>query len=236
MALSTPQAVIDRARRLGYTSVGQYSDEVALEDYNIVRSELSNLIMQNVNENYFSEIIRTTWVASQNEYALTDDINNVDVNKIENVRIKYSDDWEYVRATKQNKDNLNKELDYYNENQSESNPFYYVFADSIFIYPAITNEDDLWVEQNVTNWVKLEVSLTPTELIITDTDTLFPREYTHIIALWMLYYIYQRKGLINEANNAQGIYNNAQTELIIALSDRVSVPQEIATPNLDYYE
>ena len=235
MALTTPQNVIDRARRLGYTSIAQYSDDVALEDYNIVRSELSNLIQQNVNENYFSEIIRTTWVAGQNEYALTDSVNKVDVNKIEDVFIKYTTDWEYVKAYKQNKDSLKKEMDYYNDNQSESNPFYYIFADSVFIYPTITNEDDLGVPQNVPYWVKLDVALTPTELAISDTDTLFPREYTHIIALWMLYYIYQRKGLINEANNAQQIYINAQTELIIALSDRVSVPQTITTPNLDYY-
>ena len=236
MALITPQNVIDRARTLWYVSSSQYNDTRALEDYNIIRLELANLIMQNVNENYFSDIIRTNWVAEQNEYALTDNVNWIDVNKIEKVYIKYTDAWDYVQAYKQNKDSLKEEMSYYNDTQSETNPFYYIFADSIYVYPYIINEDDLWVPQDVTNWVKLEVSLTPTELEISDTDTLFPREYTHTIALWMLAMIYQRKWLIQESNNAQQSYINAQTEMIIALSDRVSVPQQVVTPNLDYYE
>ena len=73
------------------------------------------------------------------------------------------------------------------------------------------------------------------ELTIVDNDTLFPKEYRHLISMWMLQYIYQRKWLINESNNAHQEFINAQTEMILALSDRVSVPQEVITPDLSYY-
>ena len=234
MAFTTPQDVIDRARSLWYVSSSQYSDTKALQDYNIVRQDLSNLIMQDVNENYFSDIIRTDWVIDQNEYALTDATNNVDVNKIEDVFIKYNDTNEYVKAYKQNKDYLRKEMSEYNTTQSSSNPFYYVFADSIFIYPAITTDDN-W-GANVTNWIKLEVWLTPTELAIGDTDSLFPAEYRHLIALWMLPYIYQRKWLVWESNNSSATFENWKTDMILSLTDRVSVPQSLTLPDLTYFE
>ena len=36
MTFTTPQQVIDRARRLGYISSAQYNDTKALEDFNVV--------------------------------------------------------------------------------------------------------------------------------------------------------------------------------------------------------
>ena len=226
--LTTPQNVIDRARGLWYVSSSQYTDAKALEDYNIVRSELSNLIMQNVNEKYFTIPIVTEAVIDQNEYTLTDDTNEVDVNKVENVYIQYTATGDYIKAYKENRDRLPKDLSLYNETQSETNPFYFISLDSVYIYPAS--------KEDVTNWVKLITSLTPQELLIWETDSDFPREYRHIIALWMLPYIYQRRGLINEANNAEAVYQNEITNMILALSDRVSVPQESMIPNLSYYE
>ena len=226
--LTTPQQIIDRARSLWYVSISQYSDAKALEDFNIVRTELSNLIIQNVNEKFFTNTISADAVIDQNEYSLTDDENEVDVNKIEDVYIKYSTTWNYIKAYKENRDRLPKDLSLYNNSQSELSPFFFISGDSVFIYPA--TKDD------ITAWVKLVTSLTPPDLIISATDNYFPREYTHIIALWMLPYIYQRRGLINESNNAESVYQNEITNMILALSDRVSVPQEVVMPSLSYYE
>lgn len=223
--LTTPQMVIDRARSLWYVSSSQYSDTNALEDYNIVRSQLSNQIMQNVNENYFSEILKTTWVVGQNEYALTDDVNSVNINKVEDVFIKYTATGDYVKCTKTDKDSLQYDLDEYNTRQANTSPFYYVFADSVFIYPAIT-------DLAVTEWVKVEVAITPSDLAISDTDTLFPREYRSVLALWMLPLIYQRRWLINEAANANRVFTEAADNMVFNLSDRVSVPQNLIMPDL----
>lgn len=227
--LNTPQQVIDRARSLWYVSSSQYSDAKSLEDYNIVRRELSNLIMQNVDENYFTETILTLWIVWQNEYALTDDINSIDVNKIQTVWIKYEATWEYVEANLINEDRLNKSLEEYEEQQSTTNPFYFISWDSLHIYPSIK-------DTNVTEWIKVVASLTPYDLAISDTETLFPREHRHVISLGMLPMIYQRKWLIPEADNAMQKYQIAITEMILDLTDRVSTPQEVKIPDLSYYE
>ena len=226
MILETPQDVINRARWLWFISAAQYTDAKALEDYNIKRQELSNLIMQNVNENYFSKTIATDLVEGQNKYSLTDDDNEIKINKVEEVFIAYTEEFE--KADKVDQDRLSYDLSYYNENQNESSPFYFLFWDEVRIYPAAKEE--------VVGWLKMKVSLSPYALAIADVDDLFPSDYMFVIALGMLPIIYQRRGLISESRVAQAEYESAKTDLILLLSDRVSVPSEIVAPNLSEYD
>jgi len=220
--LTTPNDVIKRARSLAYVSSSQYTDGLWLQDYNIIRSELSNYIMQSVNEAYFEETITSTTVVWQNEYTLTDTSSWIDVNKVAEVSVEDSS-WVYKKYKKQNLEALSKDVSQY---EKTTTPFYYISGDSVFIYPTPTEPTN----------IKLKVWLTPTDLTIDETDTLFPDVYREVIVLWLIVNIYKRRGLLNEASFAFTAFNNARTEMIMALTNRVSVPELYSQPNLDYYE
>lgn len=222
--LTTPQTVIDRARSLWYVSSNQYTDAIALEDYNIVRQLLSNYIMSAVNEGFFGDTITTTAVVGQNEYTLTDDTSSVKVNKVNEIWIKYNSGDNYIKATKVDEGTQSSLLSTYN-----GSPVFFIKSDSVFIYPAV---EDL----NVTAWIRMEVDLTPGDLTIAAADTLFPREHKNVIALWMIPLIYQRRGLINEANNAKAVFESSRSDMVMELTDRVGVPENVTFPSLSYYE
>lgn len=224
---------INRARSLWYVSLAQYSDEKALEDLNVVYKLICSIIIQNVDENYFNDFIWHSLIAWQNEYILEDESNQIDVNKISDLFVKYSETWEYIKATKVEKFQLDKDLEWYQLNTSKSNPFYFVYNNSIFIYPTIeTGSSD------IINWVKLNAALTPIDLILAwDEDSiLLEKEYHYILSLWMLPYIFQRRWLLQEKQFAEQDYQNELTNLIIRLSDRTNWMTDFNMPNLSYYE
>jgi len=94
--MNTPQEVINRARKLWGVSAGQYNDAQALQDFNIIYQELSDLIIQDVDERYFSDLITTPLVANQEEYTLTDLPNKVRVNKINKSEADFKNNGKYV--------------------------------------------------------------------------------------------------------------------------------------------
>lgn len=229
MTFTTPQQVIDRARRLGYISVWQYSDAKALEDFNIVYQALCNLIITEVDEDYFSDFLTAEFVSGQNEYTLTDDTNNIDINRVQKVQVKYADALDLKEATLTDKDQLNHPLSYYNWDwRQENTPFYFIFDDSVFVYPS--------PDTSITDWYQVDVSLTPTDLEIDTPITMLENTHRNLIAEGMLPYIYQQRGLLNEKNNSEASYQEKLNTLIFNMSDRVSTPQEVETPNLSYYD
>ena len=48
--------------------------------------------------------------------------------------------------------------------------------------------------------------------------------------------VYQARGLLNEKNDSQASFNAKLSDLIFALTDRVSTPREIETPDLSYFD
>ena len=211
--LDTPQEVIDRARSLWYVSSNQYTDTLALEDYNLYRKKIANEIMQKVNEWFFTSTITTPTVVWQNKYSLTDTVNNIKINKIDSVYI------DGEKATKIDGTGISEEN---KENLSSS---YYVKNDYIYIYPSPTE---------IVN-IKMEAAITPWTLAIADTDEDMPEEARELISLWMIVDIYKRRGLLNEASFAFTAFNNEMGDLIASLTDRVSSPETYTVPNLDYY-
>lgn len=228
-----PLDVINRARSLWYVAKAQYWDDKALEDLNVVYKMVCMLIIQNVDENYFSDFITTTLIAGQNEYVLEDETNWIKVDKIGDVFVKYSSDWEYIKCERKEKATLSKDLEWYNETQSQLNPFYFIYDKSIFIYPALPAGDD-----NVVKWIKLNAALTPIDLLIDwiEDDILLESAFHYILAEWMLPLIYQRRGLLNEKQAAQNSFDEQLTEMLIRLSDRTNWPTTFEMPNLSYFE
>lgn len=226
MAFTTPQAVINRARRLWYVSAAQYPDTTALEDFNIIYKQVCNLIITEVNEDYFSDFVTVDFEVARNEYQLYDD--NIDINKVQKVEIKYANTDNFKEVEIRDKDSLPKSLEEFNAEWTA--PFYFLFDNSIFVYPYPT-------AAQTSAEIRLNVSLTPTDLAITDT-TLDMLEDAHvsILADGMLPPVYQARGLLNEKNDSQASFNAKLSDLIFALTDRVSTPREIETPDLSYFD
>ena len=224
------QSIINRARRLWYISSNQYTDTEALEDFNIVRKKLGKVINQRVDEDFFFDILTTDLIANQSEYNLFDDTNDIVVDKLQDVYVKYdATAAQHTKATLVDKDSLDKDLNWYAENQPQSNPIYYVADESVFVYPEGTA---------VTDWLQYHATLKLNDLLITDEEEAILIDAPELLADGMLPYIYQKRGLLNEKNDAKVSYENSVSEYIELLSDRISTTQEIETPedSLTYYE
>lgn len=224
------QQIIDRARRLWYVSSNQYNDTQALEDFNIVRKKLWKILVQRVNEDFFFDILTTDLIADQSEYNLYDDTNNIEVDKLQEVYVKYdSTATEHTKATLVNKDDLDKDLTWYAENQPESDPIYYVADESVFIYPK---------GKGVTGGLKYHATLKLNDLLITDDKNSILIDAPELLADGLLPYVYQSRGLLNEKNDAKASYEESVSEYVELLSDRISTTQEVELPDneLLYYE
>ena len=126
------QAIIDRARRLTYTSSNQYTDAQAVEDFNIIYKEIVSRITYEVNEDFFWDILQTSSVVDQSEYVL-----DPKVRKIRELFIKYNstDDY-YTKAEEIDWNTLALDKAWYEANVSQSTPKYYVADESVFLLPA----------------------------------------------------------------------------------------------------
>ncbi len=223
-ALTTPQAIINRARGLWSISSGQYQDEAALEDFNAVHKLVCWRINSEIDEDYFTDFLTSDIAANQNEYALTDTTNSININKVAKVEVKKTATSGYTEFALKDEGSLSRPLEDHN---SSANSFYFILDDSAFIYWAPT--------EGIAGWLRITASLSPTDLAIADTTILLEETYREIIVAWLLPYIYQRKGKLNEKQFAADEFENKLSELIVTLSDRTSTPQEVVTPNLDYY-
>jgi len=218
----TIQEIVDRVRRLCYTSANQYPDAIAVEDANIVYKDLTNTVTQEVNENYFFDEIKTDTTIDQSEYTLDDSVNWVYVNKLLDVFILPSNSDVYKKLQQYTKDDILA--------QWEGADGYYVADRSIFISPTPTEE--------ISDWVKMDAILKPLALDIDsdEADINLDPEFHNLLAQWMMSYIYQSRGLLNEAANAKWNYEMAKSEMVAQLSDRTATPTVGLLPDLSFYE
>jgi len=211
---ATPQDVINRARSLAYVSSSQYTDTIALEDYNLYRKKIANEIMQKVNEGFFTSSITTPTIIWQNRYSLEDTVNWIKINKIDGVFVNWK------KAIKIDGENMSEE-----EKEKQAFPSFYIKNNYLYLYPTPSEIGEL----------RMEAAITPWELALTDTDTDMPEEARELIALAMIVDVYKRRGLLNEASFAFSSYQNLLSEVIGILTDRVGVPETVTMPNLDFY-
>jgi len=154
----TVQQIIDRARTKGYISANQYTDPQALQDFNIVRKKLCKIFIQRIDEDFFFDILTQDSVASQTEYGLRDDTNNIEIDKVKSVFVKYdATATDYTPVKEVYTDELTKDLSWYATNQPTNSPIYHISDQSLFIYPETIA---------LTDGVKMRATLKLTDLII----------------------------------------------------------------------
>lgn len=135
---------------------------------------------------------------------------------------------EYVKGKNISTANMDKDENTYRNNQPVQMPMYKISDNSFWIYPVAT--------QNVTNGIKIYTIRDQIDLAITDheDDIKLPRQYQNIIAHGMLPRIYQRRGMINEKNDAEVAFANRKDEMMKELSNRNVSPIEAGFPPLRY--
>jgi len=228
------QAIIDRALRLTHTNSTDYTSTQSVEDLNLVYQEVVDTIVNEVDEDYFWDIAESNTVVWQSEY-LAETIwiapDDLDIKKVNKVYIKYSaSDTYYTKANFLNPWSLDKDTDWYKDNHSKSNPFFYIQDTSLFIYPAPT--------EAVTNWLKLYVIHTPADLTATSTESEIeiPYQFHKVIATGMKQYIYASQWKINEKNDAINEFEIEKERMVFNIQERYNQPWITLMPNLTIYE
>lgn len=123
------------------------------EDYNITdnqyytwlslaHTKIAESIKTKVDSKYFFRWFDTDTVIWQSAY------NLLPVSLVDAIYIKYTEDWEYIKATPRDVTELDYDLDYYRKNQDETDPFYLISDQLIHIFPTANNYD-------IQRWLKV---------------------------------------------------------------------------------
>jgi len=213
-----------------WTDTVQLTDTNALVLFNKIYRENINLIKTKVKEYHFYNYWYTDTVIWQSEYTLPvrDDVNwKSGCTKLIWVSVKNSStDIDFTKLRPENHSNLDRDIDYYNNNTNPADWFFTLEDNSYFIKPAPT--------QVITWWIRVYWIADPANLTLnsTEAEVLIPLEYQDIIPLWMVYLYYKTRNLIWEKNDALNEYIAYQNKMINWLSDRIEVPLESELPNL----
>lgn len=174
---------------------------------------------------YFWDSGKANTVANQSEY-LAETIgitpNSLNIKKINKVFIKYSENDQYhTQARYVSPTALTKHPDYYKENQSKTDPFFYIQDNSYFIYPAPT-EVVVWGIEIYVNHEPPAITTTALE-----TDIELPKEYHHLISLGMVIDIYLYQWKLNEASAMEQLYDQKRVEMVSKLKTRYNNPVDV---------
>jgi len=227
----TPESILNKSRRLTYSNTNQYDNIVWIEDLNEVYQDIVTTITQKVNEDYFYDIFTDDLVSGQNEYQFKiPEATEVWMNKLKELYIKYTADWDFKRAKNTSEATMEMTPDWYETNQSPETPLFTIADNSVFIYPKPSI--------NVTGGIRASVTTIPKDLLIDDTEDKIKlqRQYHKVLVYGIIPYIYTQRGMLNEAQLANWIYEQLKNDLVMKLSDRDLSPLETSLPDLSYYE
>jgi len=216
--------IINKARRLTYTDISQYTNTEWLEDLNEVYADLVTDIIQDVNEDYFYDEFTTDLVQWQYEYQFqAPTATTTGMNKVKELFVNY---WAWYKEASQVV-NLQFPADYLAVNQDKEHPIFTIKDNSVFLYPTPT--------QSINEWLKANVTIIPRDLLLTDTDTdiKIQRQYHKLLFFGLLPYVYQQIWMLNEKNDSLQTYERLKLDLINKLTDRNLSPLEVPMLSLE---
>ena len=225
---------VDTIRDLTYsdtnTTSNQISTALIYQYMNIAYHDLVETIKDQVDPDFFYDYFTTSLVSGQNEYVLQAwDNSTVGIDKISTVGIKYdTDDTEFKLLRLDDPVNLTRSLEWYETNHSQSDPFYLIRDDSIFIYPT--------PDTAITDWLRIHGIYTPIDLVSGwAEDTLkIRRQYHEWIAMWARRNIYARRSQPEMETDSINKFNEFKQRMVKSLRDRMSEPLTSRIPNLTY--
>ncbi len=228
----TPAQIIAQARWKSWTDSTNYADAQAIVDFNEVYQDVISDVISEVDENYFWNEIKTNVVALQNEYTIDDTATspNYRINRINKVSIKYGS-WDayYTPATRISPRDFSNDSDWYEANQSQTAPVYYVADNSVFVFPK--------PDENVTDGLKLEVILQPVDLTTgsAEADVVIPPRFHKVLVQGMREKIYAVRTLPNEEAAAYAKYTQMKLDMISQMKARDQGTVQVVSWDLSNY-
>ena len=147
-------SIISKSRIQTWTSVGQKSDVLMLQDLNTVYGNIFSTL-NSVSKKYTWQTYKTASVANQSEYNIPKGtVSDTGLQRVLNVSIKYSSNGDYI-PIKMYDTSHPIDNDYTNENI----PYCIQRDDSIFIYPTPST--------SITDWIIIEGNYIPLALELT---------------------------------------------------------------------
>lgn len=217
------ETIIDDALLRTHTDSDDYNPLVEwIRHLNLVYGKVVDKITEVTKWDYFWDLWVSDTVIWQSEYEadkLWIDPDALDIKKINKVFIKYkSTDTYPTKVRYQNPGILDYHPNYYKDNQSKSDPFFYIQDKSIFIYPAPT--------EALVEWLEIYVIHSPADLLITSTEDEIeiPRQFHEVLVLGLMIYIYHTQGKINEANALEWKYKSELNDMVAFMKQRYNQP------------
>ena len=135
---------------------------------------------------------------------------------------------EYNKMTDVSTSNFTMDENRYRNNTPTYSPMYKIADYSIWVYPVGT--------QYVANGLKIYTIRDQTDLLITaqEKDIKLPWQYHNTIAYGMVVRLYQRRGMIQEKNDASQEFDKRRDEMSKELSNRNASPVVGSLPPLNY--
>lgn len=226
--------IIDKALFDTHTNWNDYPDTQAIIAANYRYWDLIDMVVNEVKERFFWDIWLTDTVVDESEY-LAEKLgiapDDLDIKKIDGLYVKYKNsDTYYTKLKYRDESSLTMDKDWYKDNTSQQDAFFYIADNSYFIYPT--------PKEVVTNWIRLEVIHAPADLTVdtVESDIELERQFHYIISLWLEIDIYKSQWKLNEANLAEQKYDKEADKMISKLKDRYDEPIDFIMPNLSLYE
>jgi hypothetical protein len=121
-------------------------------------------------------------------------------------------------------------LDYYAENTSTADAFFFLNWNKAHIFPAPS--------EDIIEWVNIISAITPIDLVLgwAEALNLIPRQFHNTIVEWMIQYQLGHLWKINEKNDAINNYERLKNEMVTELSDRITAPIHWLFPSLTHLE
>jgi len=217
--------IISLALTMSHTKTAQVSADNLKAFFNIKRKELGNVIIKDVDEEFFFQIWKRDAIAAQEngEYPYPEaDADSAGMLKSKAVYIKgYSTDLEYIKAKDVKLANLPYDWNYYLDNQPKSSPIYFIGENSLFIAPQF-NANDLPDDPSGNAQVKLVgiAKLIDLDTEATSADILIPDDSHHRIAIGMKELIFRSRGKTSEADKAFNEFEAEKSKMIDELTNR----------------
>ena len=213
--------MLDLSRDQANVNATNFPDTRVLKYLNIVKNNFWSYIVTAISEKYNWDIFTVDdIIPNKSEYLIPEVTSDIAwAKKINSILINYDwetyDDWtiKYIKATETDPSILQKDWNYYVNNQDVSKPLYYIADNSYFIAPSV---NDLSGSIQV-KWIKKIPDYETTTLEI---DTIIPIDQHDILIQWVLPYILKAQNKSEESINEKQEYIRQRKEATTELSDR----------------
>lgn len=196
-------------------------------------TKIAEMVKARVDSKFFFSIAKADLVIWQYKY------DQLPVNIIDTVFVKYETDWKYKKATVTDVSENTQSIEYLQANQSKYNPLYFITNEIVMIFPAPDNDIVQWLQATWKNVVTDIVSGTV-------SDDLYNWQlavYQTVIIDWAKQYVYEKLQEFWKKSEAENSFFNdwaipnkpwSLDKMLIEISYRGSQPIDYIDPDLSY--